>query len=863
MTGHSNLTEKVFKCESKLGNAIFKEKIDLVVLTKLIKSNLLQDYPADWIMMHQLGYTNEEKHLVQMRASAGKNGLLNVKYNRGKHNIGRFYPFRSLSLGSLRREIRHTLAMDEYVDIDIVNAHPVILVQLCEANGIKCDELKKYISHRDEYLQMVADEYGVSERDKQKNLFIRLLYFGSFEAWARDNGVIDPVATAEIATLTAEIQRIGKWLVERHTHLKKTLCSTVDKDGNDIEDKGLTDEQKKERKNKGRITSFILQEHERRILECVYDYLTLQQAIPDDNAVLCFDGIMILKRFYRDEFLVEMKQYVLEKTGFDVDFVQKEMNEGFRHLLEDQQPVEQEFEFEPEQVVRFDGKFCNSLGTYEEKKAYVEKFICKILLPTGLYVWTENVEKIDDFNNFTNKHLQINFKNECELTKDLKHIGSGQFTKQGIETRFTEVWFKDTNIRVYNRTDFIPRNSVFSNDDHHLKTVFNMFLGYNPEIQTPYDVEKRMKIVQPYLDVVVELCEGRKDCADYYLKFLAHKIKYPHKKLPYSFILKGKQGTGKTLHFNAIANIIRKEHFISSSEPNDFFGTHAEGLAKKLIVNMNECEGKKTLDFEGKMKSAISEDKLTLNAKHEKPIEIMNYAAIIITTNKETPITLDVRSGDRRYIVFKSTDKYLEPKYHAGNFWKKLSDHINKPEFIAALYDYLMSLEVDKMDWANERKKVLTEAYYDMAKQFVPATALFMEHLIVSKDFINRDESEFNSAEEYKQFFEKPVSEMKEYNEQQRIVGSLLHDAYKKWCEKCGFKKECEPTIKKFYALLKSEEIGITTETGHAGFTSVVFTPREVYEALIEKKYIIVDGSEKPAETVVVDENMFDEMFDF
>ena len=118
------------------------------------------------------------------------------------------------------------------------------------------------------------------------------------------------------------------------------FASTVDKDGNDIEDKDLTEEQQKERKTKSRITSFILQEHERRILECVYDYLTLQQAIPDDNAVLCFDGIMILKRFYKDEFLVEMKQYVLEKTGFDVDFVQKEMNEGFRHLLEDQQPVE-------------------------------------------------------------------------------------------------------------------------------------------------------------------------------------------------------------------------------------------------------------------------------------------------------------------------------------------------------------------------------------------------------------------------------------------------------------------------------------------------------------------------------------------
>ena len=845
MDAHNNLINAVSSVESKLGNVIFKEKIDLVVLTKLIKSNLLQEYPAEWINEHSLPYKVEEEHLVKIRSAAGKLGVLNVKYGRAKHGIGRFYPNKSISLGSLRRQIRHTLAMDDYVDIDIVNAHPVLLVQLCEANGIKCDKLMDYVNDRAKYLKMVETAYGVSERDKQKNLFIRLLYFGSFDEWAKDNQIIDPQPTDEIQLLMIELKRIGNWLVEKHKHLKKTLCSQ--KDCNVL----------------ARITSYVLQEHERRILECVYDYLTVKQAIPEDNAVLCFDGVMILKRFYKGEFLSELSEYVMGKTGFKVDFVQKEMNEGYRHLLEDQQPVEQDFEFEPQQLVRFDSKFCNSLGTYAEKKAYVENFICKILLPNGMYVWTENFEKIDDFNNFTNKHLRIMIKSQTELTSDLKHIGSGQFTTKDRELRFTEVWFEDPNIRLYNSVDFIPMNSVFSRNEHHLNHTFNLFLGYNPEIESDYDKAKQMKLIAPYLDVVKELCEGDQRCADYYLKFLAHKVKYPHKKLPYAFIFKGKQGVGKTLHLNAIANIIRKEHFISSSDPKDFFGDYAEGFHKKLIINMNECEGKNTFEFEAKIKSAISEDKITLNAKFQRPVEIGNYAAIIITTNKDTPIPIDVRTGDRRYIVFKATDTYLASQYHKGNFWKKLSEHINKPEFIAALYDYLMSLEVDEMDWANERKKILTPSYYEMAKQFVPASALFLEHFIVSKEFVETCHDEFESAEEYKEFAEKPITEFDEWNKEIVVNGSMFYKSYSEWCAKFGFKKEFEPTIKKFYAALKSEEIGIDTKTVHAGFTSVVFTPSKVYAALIEKKYISVDGGEK---TEVVeeefDEKMFDEMFD-
>jgi hypothetical protein len=45
-------------------------------------------------------------------------------------NCGGVNPKNSLGLFSIRREIRHTLSKQRYVDLDIDNCHPVILNQI-------------------------------------------------------------------------------------------------------------------------------------------------------------------------------------------------------------------------------------------------------------------------------------------------------------------------------------------------------------------------------------------------------------------------------------------------------------------------------------------------------------------------------------------------------------------------------------------------------------------------------------------------------------------------------------------------------------------------------------------------------------
>ena len=106
--------------------------------------------------------------------------------------FGRTYCYKGVGLQYLRQEIRHTLANGICTDIDIVNCHPVLLLQILQTkyNDYKqrFKGLYKYIKSRSEILDRVQSQYNV-DRDTAKNLFIRILYGGNFEKWLSDNNI--------------------------------------------------------------------------------------------------------------------------------------------------------------------------------------------------------------------------------------------------------------------------------------------------------------------------------------------------------------------------------------------------------------------------------------------------------------------------------------------------------------------------------------------------------------------------------------------------------------------------------------------------------------------------------------------------
>ena len=53
----------------------------------------------------------------------------------------------------------------------------------------------------------------------------------------------------------------------------------------------------------------------------------------------------------------------------------------------------------------------------------------------------------------------------------------------------------------------------------------------------------------------------------------------------------------------------------------------------------------------------ISQSEITFNPKHANMFEAINYALLMITTNEQLPVVLDVLTGDRRWFIFEGNGK--------------------------------------------------------------------------------------------------------------------------------------------------------------------------------------------------------------
>ena len=210
-----NLLE-IKKSKSPLNKIELNESIDHDALSQLLNSDLLL---KDSWSQNGITYENERQQLLAYNALYHNGNNAKVTYKLTSCGYGRVYANKSLSLGSLRKEVRHTLAKDIYVDIDIENCHPMILCQVCSKSGIECESLTEYTTNRDEILKNVMDTYSV-DRDQAKRLFLSLQYGGKFENWAKEHATnVKP--SKFISKFASELDLIAEIISEKNPKLSK------------------------------------------------------------------------------------------------------------------------------------------------------------------------------------------------------------------------------------------------------------------------------------------------------------------------------------------------------------------------------------------------------------------------------------------------------------------------------------------------------------------------------------------------------------------------------------------------------------------------------------------------------------------
>lgn len=411
------------------------EPIDLSILDKLINSSLLKETFNNPVC--QKLYSNEKQQLIKYR-SLVENGRAKVTYNRNpNYPYGRSNPDGGVGLFPIRREIRHTLASDYFEDVDIDNAHPTMQQQIMTANNINCENLTHYITNRDFYFKLVQDHYKLSAhpkvienhtllKDIAKNLFIRILYGGGIKSWLKDWEIPKDIKTPkEIKDFINETKILNQIIANNNPELVETVIKVKEEQG------------KTEYNLNASVASYFLQEKEITILEQIFIYCKEKDYIKNDNVVLCADGLMIEKHLYKPQLLEELKNIIKTKTGFNLNFSNKAMNQGYNKILDKSLVFD-----------LYSPTFTTGLIADYFRIIYADKFINvngALYSYTGVYWLKEEDKKYSNLHNFVDSVFYKHLLNYISKIISSQNIKIGTTKNKDEQEKLQEELVKMTN----------------------------------------------------------------------------------------------------------------------------------------------------------------------------------------------------------------------------------------------------------------------------------------------------------------------------------------------------------------------------------------------------------------------------------
>ena len=767
---------------------------------------------------------NEFHSILQAYKKGNKNNKHKVQYCQKYKNIGRYYASDNncITLQNMPRQLRNTLAKDNYIDLDMVNALPTILYEECKKNDIKTTYLRRYNKARDDKLQELQTEYNC-DRDIAKQLPNRLMNGGGIPNWIKENN-LDIEEECEIpefwVLFKKEMDTIYKGLYKIYYNDYKVVL----------------DREKGKCNDTARLVSIALQDKENNILQEAIKFLTSLEFVVD---VPIHDGMLVQIKPGLDDVLInELQDYIKEECGYTIYWKIKPMEDIIRF---DTQDIIDDWTFSLEKSEVYDASYCMSIGgdtqnqVFSRRKKYVENFLIQTFHPDNLF----------HFKNYKSTTTSM-FKRQGIIER-LEDTYSGIFSDNtGKELKFTDVWLSRHNKNTAQSYYWLPMNPT---NDFHLNNIqpdmYNTFNGYGKDIDVWVNPDAT-RMLDLWKEVVYNLCGGDDYCYHYYICYLAQMIQDPSNKKGIAIGFKSKQGEGKGQHLAAVSRVIGKDHYYSSENMDDFFGKHSEAFPKRILVNIDEVNC--SHNYLNSIKTKITEDTCVLNAKNLRPITINNFARIIFTMNGVN-MSFDMGSEDRRFVFFESNGKNLKFKKYKGG-WERIVEHWKSPQHTAALFEYLNNYIVD-VDIINDRP--ITELYKTLLYKNKPYICSYWEQFLYGCKW--REFEPYTLG--YEEQTEPVMVEDEYYNQPISVKASALRKDLNSYLKNCGYEFQLTPAK----ILPEFKNLNFPIEYCMKGGNNVfTFIPKNIYDYMVERKWIeqvLLTQTQVKEDLLEYDNNLF------
>ena len=220
-------------------------------------------------------------------------GRKRIHYKQKFKHKDRYYGVGSC-LSYLKKEIRNSIMPKNIKDIDMINCHPIILLNLCQKNKVKCNILKNYVENRN----LILDSFG-DDRKTVKELFLTILNGGFKNTYSEDSTINN-----YLKLLENEIIKIQKYFYSKDKRY-------LEKDYNYL----------------GKNLSRIILEKENQILQTMINYFVSKRV---KIFTLEYDGLKIYTDDKSKHFSInDLEKIIFKNTEINMKLSFKEIVDSF------------------------------------------------------------------------------------------------------------------------------------------------------------------------------------------------------------------------------------------------------------------------------------------------------------------------------------------------------------------------------------------------------------------------------------------------------------------------------------------------------------------------------------------------------
>lgn len=254
-----------------------------------------------------------------------------------------------------------------------------------------------------------------------------------------------------------------------------------------------------------------------------------------------------------------------------------------------------------------------------------------------------------------------------------------QYVASDKKVSWSRLWFRDRERRQYRGVSFAPGTSTHSG-------IYNLWRGFSLRA----DYEDCAKKCDIFLDHVrTNVAGGNEAHFRFIMGWAAHMLQKPTERAGVAVVLRGGQGSGKTLFGQTLGRLI-EDHYALVDDPRYVVGNFNAHLASTLLLQADEGFWAGDKHAEGRLKGLVTSDYHMIERKGVDAFRVKNYVHLLVTSNNDWVVPAG--HDERRFAVFDVSNNSQQNRNYFGEMIKQLDDGGYE-----ALLGYLLSFDIDSI----------------------------------------------------------------------------------------------------------------------------------------------------------------------